>query len=219
MRAFKPTWLYIKQHNITELLYFGKTTLKDPVNYTGSGKYWKNHLNVHGKCIHTVWCELFTDYTSLVDFAELFSSFFDIVKSDNWANLIAENGLDGGSDKGRKGHSFSDESRRKISIANTGRPVSIERRRLQSALLVGRKFTEETKLKMRESNRSTSAEVRKKISDSSKGKKFSEESRKKMSKAKQGRKRGSYIKQDLKENALLDKLTCICDTDILVDDK
>ena len=26
---FKPTWLYIKQHNTTGLKYFGKTT-KDP---------------------------------------------------------------------------------------------------------------------------------------------------------------------------------------------
>ena len=39
MRAFKLTWLYIKRHSITGLMYFGKSTLEDPVNYVGSGKY------------------------------------------------------------------------------------------------------------------------------------------------------------------------------------
>ena len=189
MREFKPTWLYVKKHSITGLLYFGKSTLKDPTNYMGSGKYWKNHLNVHGKYIDTVWCELFTDYANLVDFAELFSSFFDIVKSNKWAYLIAENGLDGGSDKGRPGHKMSEETRRKISDSNKGRVVSAEQRQVQSELLTGRKFSEETKLKMRKSNRSSSEETRKKISDSSKGKTFSIESRQKMSEAKTGRKR------------------------------
>jgi hypothetical protein len=190
MRVFRPTWLYVKKHSVTGLLYFGKTTLIDPKNYLGSGKYWRNHLNIHGKDIETIWCELFTDYNDLTDFAELFSSFFDIVKSPNWANLIAENGLDGGSDKGRPGHTFSEESRKKISLANTGRIVSEETCQKISEVLTGRKISEETKERMRDSNRSGSDEVREKISNSSKGKLFSEESRKKMSDAKRGRKRG-----------------------------
>ena len=37
----KPTYLYIKQHSVTKLKYFGKTTKKDPVKYLGSGIYCK----------------------------------------------------------------------------------------------------------------------------------------------------------------------------------
>jgi NUMOD3 motif len=205
MRQFKPTWLYVKRHSITGLLYFGKTTIEDPRQYLGSGKYWKNHLNVHGKYIETVWCELFIDYDNLTEFAELFSYFFDIVKSDKWANLIAENGLDGGSDKGRKGHSFSEESRRKISLANAGRIVSNETCRKISDSLTGRKLSEETKIKM--SKRTHTKEIRQKISDSSKGRVYSEESRQKMSEAKKGRKRNPMTNETREKisKTMLDK--------------
>ena len=89
------TTLYIKEHNITGLKYFGKT-VKDPYQYNGSGKYWTNHLNKHGADITTIWTKEFTDENDLVDFAELFSEFYNIVESDAWANLIPETGLDGG---------------------------------------------------------------------------------------------------------------------------
>lgn len=38
----KPTYLYIKEHDITGLKYLGKT-IADPYSYLGSGKYWKDH--------------------------------------------------------------------------------------------------------------------------------------------------------------------------------
>lgn len=97
---FKPTWLYIKQHNTTGLKYFGKTT-KDPKVYLGSGKYWLRHLKEHSEDITTVWCEEFTDIDQLVEFATFFSEFHDIVNAVDstgkkvWANMIPENGLDG----------------------------------------------------------------------------------------------------------------------------
>ena len=104
MREFKPTHLYIKQHTVTGKLYFGKTT-RDPLQYLGSGLYWRNHIRAHGELyVATLWSELFTDKDSLVSFALDFSNKMKIVESTCWANLKPENGLDGGTQKGhRKG--------------------------------------------------------------------------------------------------------------------
>lgn len=223
MREFKPTWLYVKKHSITGLMYFGKSTLEDPINYTGSGKYWKNHINVHGKHIQTIWCELFTDYDSLVDFAELFSSLFDIVKSDKWANLILENGLDGGSDKGRSGHIFSEEARRKISIANTGRVVSEEHRDKLSKALIGKSRSEETKQKIRNNRNSISEDGIKRISAANKGKIVSKETRQKLSEAASVRKREPLSEETkLKISNTMrarSHLTSVYNTNIIADDK
>ena len=102
---FAPTWLYVKCHRLTGLKYFGKT-VRDPKKYIGSGRYWKKHIKTHGRDIETVWCELFTDRSSLVEFAELFSEFYNIVQETDsngkkcWANEIPENGLQGGQNAG-----------------------------------------------------------------------------------------------------------------------
>lgn len=45
-------YLYIKTHNKTGLKYLGQTK-NDPYDYYGSGKYWKLHLQKHGKDIST----------------------------------------------------------------------------------------------------------------------------------------------------------------------
>lgn len=93
----KPTFLYVKEHTITKLKYFGKTTRKNIESYTGSGKYWKNHINKYGKeYIKTIWIsEPFYDISLLKEFSIFFSQEFDIVNSTKWANLREENGFDG----------------------------------------------------------------------------------------------------------------------------
>lgn len=97
----KPTYLYIKEHYITGLKYFGKTYERDPKKYLGSGIYWKNHIRKHGKeFVRTTWSQLFTDENELVEFATNFSIQNNIVESKEWANLKIENGLDGGMEKG-----------------------------------------------------------------------------------------------------------------------
>jgi len=129
MSDFKPTTLYIKQHNKTGLKYFGKTTQDNPKKYSGSGLYWKDHLKVHGNDVTTVWSQLFEDKQSLSDFAIKFSEENNIVDSDNWANLKPENGLDGFT----PGHKYggirkegwtpppqTEEQRRKNSLAQMG---------------------------------------------------------------------------------------------------
>ena len=91
---FKPTWLYIKQHNITGLKYFGKT-IRNPYRYNGSGNHWKAHLKKHGNDVTTLWCYLFTNKENLIQFSLFFSKINSIVQSNCWANLIDETGLDG----------------------------------------------------------------------------------------------------------------------------
>lgn len=141
---FKPTWLYIKQHNQTGLKYFGKTTRKNPNGYRGSGSYWKNHLRVHGKYISTIWCQLFENREELIDYAIKFSVENNIVDSIEWANLTIENGIDGvisGQVPWNKGKQASENHRKNQSIAQRGKkkiPVSVERKKKQSQTMKGR---------------------------------------------------------------------------------
>jgi hypothetical protein len=196
-----PTYLYIKKHSITGLKYFGKTTESDPYKYLGSGTYWKKHYKKHGKeFIETIWVsDPFTDKELLIEFALKFSEENNIVKSKDWANLIPENGLQGGGNKGippseetRKklsianiGKKQTDESNEKRAIASKGRTHSVEARSKCSAANLGKKRSAETKLKIGIASRKrvTSLETRKKISEASKRRKHSVETRAKISEA------------------------------------
>jgi hypothetical protein len=155
-----PTYLYIKKHSITGLKYFGKTT-KDPYKYNGSGKYWTNHIKKHGKeHIVTLWVSDPYHDKSIIDYALHFSQENNIVKSNEWANLKPENGLDGGTcgiphNKGKKCKPLSEEHKAKISASNMGRtghnkckPASIETKYKQSLALKGRPKTAEHNAKV-----------------------------------------------------------------------
>ncbi len=123
MNQFKPTFLYIKQHKITGLLYFGKTT-KNPEKYHGSGVYWLRHLKIHGtQHVENLWYCLFLDEQDCKNFATAFSLQNKIVDSDLWANFIIEDGMSPTNCIGRK---MSAESRAKISKANSGKTFSDE---------------------------------------------------------------------------------------------
>ena len=87
---FHPTYLYIKQHLVSDKFYFGKTTRKDPIKYVGSGLHWVRHLKIHGKDVVTLWYELFTDKEECMKFALEFSEKMNIVKSNQWLNLKPE---------------------------------------------------------------------------------------------------------------------------------
>lgn len=141
---FAPTWLYIKRHRITGLKYFGKT-IRDPKKYIGSGKYWRNHIRSHGRNVETVWCNLFLDKNSLVEFAEFFSEFFNIVnevdfnKRKTWANEVPENGLSGGQNAGIPSP---------LKGKSTGKPSMLKgkSRPEHSKIMIGRKFSSEHKI-------------------------------------------------------------------------
>ena len=100
-----PTVLYIKQHSVTKLKYFGKTT-QDPLKYKGSGVHWSRHLKKHGKeHIITIWVsEPFIDSIIISEFALAFSRDNNIVESKDWANQKPENGLDGWVPGVKRGH-------------------------------------------------------------------------------------------------------------------
>lgn len=177
MKEFKPTWLYVKQHNKTGLKYFGKT-VQEPVKYKGSGLHWTRHLNKHGNDVSTVWCELFTDKESLIEFALFFSNEFNITQSSNWANLKSENGIDGNP----VGVIITDETKGKMSL-NASRPKTTNWKKSASNNRKGRiawnkgvPHTEETKKKISELNpramlgKKHSDSAKRKMSDARKGK-------------------------------------------------
>ena len=91
------THLYVKIHKVTKLKYFGKTTKSNVEKYSGSGKYWTNHYRKHGKeHIITLKIWSFTNIEECKQFAIKFSNDNNIINSKAWANLVNENGIDGG---------------------------------------------------------------------------------------------------------------------------
>lgn len=122
-------------------MYFGKTTRPDPEVYLGSGTRWNSHIKKHGiSFVETLWYCLFTDKDDLVTFAEEFSKSHNIVTSQDWLNLVDENGLGGA---GRPASfSFSEHSKKLMSEARKGKPAANR----------GKPHTEESKQKMSKSS-------------------------------------------------------------------
>lgn len=91
--------------------------MKDPHTYSGSGKYWKNHLNKHGYVYDTEILKECSTTEEVKQWGEYYSKLWNIVESDEWANLKIESG-DGG-DPGPIG-------RRKISESKLGKKHTSE---------------------------------------------------------------------------------------------
>ena len=140
MSANKYLYLMVKTHTITGLKYLCKkvtTSDSKAISYLGSGTRWNNHLKVHGKHINT---EIIVKYEldKIEEFSKLcieHSNKFNIVKSDEWANLIIETGKPGTKidiycgDKGTFfGKKHTEETKEKISIANRGNNNVMRRR-------------------------------------------------------------------------------------------
>lgn len=94
MKLSQPVFLYIKEHNITGLKYFGRT-VKDPQHYQGSGLMWCNHIKKYGYDVTTKVIGTYYDEETLQRDALNFSVENDIVASKEWANLVPETGLVG----------------------------------------------------------------------------------------------------------------------------
>ena len=159
MKQFYPTYLYIKTHNKTGLKYFGKTT-RDPFSYRGSGLHWQRHLRKYGNDVTTEVFGYFEDRSACQEAALKFSFENNIAESLLWANIINENGTDGGA-TGRRNYSrHTVEARAKMSASrkgsipwNTGLkgvtlgnkiPKTNEQKKKISKSLTGRKQSPET---------------------------------------------------------------------------
>lgn len=188
-------YLYIKKHLNTGVKYFGMTKSRNPFKYSGSGSYWRNHLKIHGKeLVETIEVYGFDDQRLCTEFALKFSKDNDIVASNEWANLVYEDGYNGNTgfkhtnqtkskiSKASKSMIRTDEHKRKISESNKNRihsqqskdNMSNGRKHIIGSLapMHGKKHSEESKFKM---------------SRSATGKIVSEETKLKISKGKQGK--------------------------------
>ncbi len=162
MADFKPTWLYVKQHNETGLKYFGKTTSSDPIKYPGSGLYWSRHLKAHDDNVSTVWFKLFEDKDELVKYALDFSKSNDIINSTEWANLKNEDGLMGGNHNRftPEGRAVLSEKAKKFRHTEESKKKIREARLKQTPTMLGKKHSLETRqkiskaiIKLKETNR------------------------------------------------------------------
>lgn len=117
-------YLYVKIHNVTGLKYLGKTTNKNPREYSGSGKYWRRHIRKHGNNVTTQILIKNTCKDVLKLFGTHYSKLWNVVTSKEWANLKPENGDGGGCFgelNGAYGKPKSKEHREKLSKANKGK--------------------------------------------------------------------------------------------------
>jgi hypothetical protein len=189
-------YLYVKTHQKTNLKYLGMTTNSDPHAYSGSGVYWKNHLNKHGLDFSTEILRECSSKEEVKEWGIYYSRLWDIVESKEWANLKEEQG-DGGrqsktvrekigrAGKGRtpwnKGKKmWNAEQRKSIGERNRQRgPQSQETIAKRTKKTTGKIRTEEQKL------RSSVAQ---------KGRKFTEEHKEKLKLAAQSRTTPSWNK-------------------------
>jgi len=123
----------VKTHTKTGLKYLCKTT-QNPFKYKGSGKYWLRHLAKHGHDHTTEILKECSTNDELIEWGRYYSSLWNVVESDEWANLKPEEG-DGGSNKG---HTKSQSSVDKRSGANHPRKKNPEKWSNGMASLQGR---------------------------------------------------------------------------------
>lgn len=147
----KYLYLMIKTHKTSGLKYLCKKTTnsdKKAILYKGSGKYWKRHLKIHGREVDT---EILVKYplNNINAFSKVcleYSNIYNVVDSDDWANLIEENGLTGAV-VGINNPSKRADVNFKKSKSLTGKYCG------EKGLFYGRKHTMETIKKISDANK------------------------------------------------------------------
>lgn len=87
--------LYVKTHNETGLKYLGYTKQKAYHKYAGSGTYWKLHLRKHGRDYSTEIIKECQSKEEIKESGKHYSSIWNVVESNDWANLKPETGEGG----------------------------------------------------------------------------------------------------------------------------
>ena len=142
-------YLYKKTHNTTGLKYLGKTTAKNPHKYKGSGHYWKHHIKKHGYDVTTEILKECETKEEFIKWGKYYSELWDVVNSDEWANLKPEEG-DGGT--GCPGYKHTPEMLEYLSHISKGVPKSESHKASMSRARMGFKWgnhTEESKIRIR----------------------------------------------------------------------
>jgi hypothetical protein len=178
-------YLYKKTHKNTGLKYLGKTK-QDPFKYPGSGKYWKLHLKTHGNITDTEIIKICNNTDEIKYWGLYYSNLWNIVESDEWANLRPEDG-DGGTTF--LGYKHTEKSKKIISETHKNKPKSKEHIKKMSQNRKGFSWgnhTEESKKKIRkhkhtEEFKNKLSESRKGINNPMFGKTLSEETKQKIS--------------------------------------
>ena len=214
--VFQRTYIYVKEHNETGLKYFGKTCKENYVKYRGSGIRWTHHINKYGYDVSTKLLGIYDNQEECVIFCLAFSKINNIVQCNKWANLIDENGCDGGV----FGSKHSEESKMKMSIAKLN--MSDETKIKMSKCKIGKihnkeskmkmsiaklKMSDKTKMKMSIAKLNMSYETKMKMSKSQIGRKHSDETKMKMSKSQMGRKLSEETKMKMSKSQMGRKLS------------
>jgi hypothetical protein len=191
--------LYLKESPFG-LKYLGKTT-KDPYKYNGSGLVWKRHIKKYKLKSTDITTAILFQTTDKIEFSKIaleYSILYNIVNSDEFANLTEETGQGGKtftkeSHPSHPSYRFGDtlskcwgntEYRTKMTSIHSGKVFSDEHRKKLSEAHIGKTLSDEHKKKIGRGgdlNVSKRDDVRKKISEKLKGHKISEETRRKIS--------------------------------------
>jgi len=94
-------YLYVKTHRKTGLKYLGKTT-QDPYLYFGSGIYWTDHLKKHGYDVDTEILLECDNNDEIKRWGLHYSELWNVVESNDWANLKPEEGDGNSSEQAKK---------------------------------------------------------------------------------------------------------------------
>ena len=120
--VFQKTTIYVKTCEHCGLRYFGKRCRDDINKYKGSGKRWIRHIKFHNSEIKTTVVNVFDsdEEDECIKYCLAFSKLSNIVESKKWANLVAENGLDGGDYWSSRSEESNNITRERMSKAKKG---------------------------------------------------------------------------------------------------